>query len=178
MEQSSSRMDFRSVFEGNARYVWNVLRHLGVRERDIEDVCQEVFLVVHRNLDRFDGRSSVRTWIYAICIRTASDYRRRAHVRREEVTDAPPDESELPTQLDHVERSQARQLLESALDKLDEEKRAAFVLYEIEELTLKEVAEAIGCPLATAHARLQAARRSVEATFRRTHLGGWQHEAR
>ena len=57
-----------------------LLKH-GVREADVPDVCQETFVVVHRKLAEFEGRSALKTWIYGICARTASDYRRRAHVR-------------------------------------------------------------------------------------------------
>src|SRR4051812_1143348 len=75
------------VFREHAPFVWRALRRLGVREADVEDACQEVFVVVHRRLADFEGRSSVRTWVYGICVRVASDWRKRAHVRREIVTD-------------------------------------------------------------------------------------------
>src|SRR5207302_10408961 len=71
------------VFRQYAPFVWRALRRLGVPESDVEDVCQEVFVVVHRKLGDFEGRSSLRTWIYGICTRTASDYRRSGRVRRE-----------------------------------------------------------------------------------------------
>src|SRR5215831_12264435 len=75
------------VFRELAPFVWRALRRLGVAERDVEDVCQEVFMVVHRKIGEFEGRSTVRTWVYGIAIRVASDYRKRSHVRREVVTD-------------------------------------------------------------------------------------------
>src|SRR5690349_20281254 len=81
------RLTSRQVFDEHARYVFRVLKYLGVRESDVPDVCQEVFITVHRKIDGFEGRSSVRTWLYRICQRAASDHRRRAYVRREIVTD-------------------------------------------------------------------------------------------
>ena len=151
------------IFRDHAPFVWRGLRRLGVPESDVEDVCQEVFVVVHRKLADFEGRSSLRTWIYGICTRTASDYRRSGRVRREVVTDAPPDAPQEGTQHDTVALKQARATLDRILDELDDEKRSVFVLYEIEELTMAEVAEAIGCPLQTAYSRLHAARKVVEA---------------
>ncbi len=66
---------------------------LGVAEADIEDVCQEVFITVHRKLSEFEGRSALRTWLYGISLRVASDYRRRAYVRRERAVAEPRDDS-------------------------------------------------------------------------------------
>lgn len=156
------------VFRKEAPFVWRALRRLGVREADIEDVCQEVFVVVHRKLGDFEGRSSMRTWIYGICARTASDYRRSARVRREVVTDTPPDAPADAKQHEVIALRQAREKLDRILDRLDDDKRAVFVLYEIEELTMNEVAEALGCPLQTAYSRLHAARKIVEAAVQET----------
>jgi RNA polymerase sigma-70 factor (ECF subfamily) len=151
------------IFRQHAPFVWRGLRRLGVPECDVEDVCQEVFVVVHRKLADFEGRSSLRTWIYGICARTASDYRRSGRVRREVVTEAPPDAPHEGGQHEAVALKQARATLDRILDGLDDDKRAVFVLYEIEELTMAEVAEALGCPLQTAYSRLHAARKVVEA---------------
>ncbi len=151
------------IFREYAPFVWRTLRRLGVPECDVEDVCQEVFVVVHRKLDDFEGRSSVRTWIYGICARTASDYRRSGRVRREIITDVTPPGTDEGRQDEAVAFRQARAALDRILDTLDGDKRAVFVLYEIEELTMAEVAEALGCPIQTAYSRLHSARKLVEA---------------
>ena len=148
----------RAIFDEYSAFVWRTLRHLGVPERDIEDVCQEVFVVVHRKLESFEGRSTLRTWVYGICLRTASDYRRRAHVRREQPVDEVPTTTFEPDQEQSIERSRHRKRLLELLESLDEEKRQVFVLYEIEELEMKDIAEAMGTPLQTAYSRLRAAR--------------------
>ncbi|XXU61304.1 sigma-70 family RNA polymerase sigma factor [Sorangium sp. So ce1078] len=157
---------FRQLFEEYAPFVWRALRHMGVPDREVPDLCQEVFLVVHRKLGEFDGRSSLRTWIYGICFRTASEHRRRAHVRREEMTESIPDEGMPPPQPEELLRKQARELLQRALSSLDEEKRAVLVLFELEGLPMTEVAEVVGCPLSTAYSRLYAARKHCEDVFR------------
>lgn len=162
---------FAAIFREHAPYVWRVMRRLGVREADAEDLCQEVFVVVHRRLGDFEERSSMRTWIYGIAIRVASDHRRRAHVRRERPAEEVPEERRSAPQIAELERGQARALLDAALRELDDEKRAVFVLYEIEGLGMKEVAEAVGCPLQTAYSRLHAARKRVTETIERR-VGG------
>ena len=160
------------IFRQYAPFAWRALRRLGVPEADVEDVCQEVFVVVHRKLGDFQGRSSLKTWIYGICARTASDYRRSGRVRREVVTDSPPDAPHEAAQHDVVALKQARATLDRILDQLDDDKRSVFVLYEIEELTMAEVAEALSCPLQTAYSRLHAARKVVESAVERAKRDG------
>ena len=158
---------FAEVYRDYAAFVWPVLRRLGVRDADVEDVCQEVFLVVHRKLPEFAHRSSIRTWLYGIAVRCASDYRRRAHVKREapqpKLGDAPIDAPQPKSVADR----QARAVLDEILETFDEPKRAVFVLYELEELSMAEVAEAVGCPLQTAYSRLHAARAEFELAVSR-----------
>lgn len=158
---------FREVFDAHAPYVWRTLRRLGVRDADAHDMCQEVFVVVHRRLSAFDSSSSMRTWVYGITLRVASQYRRRAHHHREEITSEVPEGRVPPPQEDAFEKRQLLDRLSKALDLLDESKRAVFVLYELEELTMNEVAEVLGCPLQTAYSRLRAARDIVKEAFAR-----------
>lgn len=129
-------------------------------------MCQEVFLVVHRKLGEFDGRASLRAWIYGICVRKASDQRRLAHKKREQLTDVLPEPEESASGPDvSLDTRRALRKLDAALASLDDDKRAAFVLYEVEGLSLQEVASACGTPLQTVYSRLTAARRHVEAAL-------------
>lgn len=147
----------RAVFDEHARYVLRTLRRLGVREADVEDVAQEVFVTVHRKLPEFEGRSKLRTWLHAICLRLASDHRRRAHVVREQATDGSPFDRAGQGGEDGYVSFELRAFVRELLGTLDDDKRAVLVLYEIEGLTMREVAEALGCPLQTAYSRLHAA---------------------
>lgn len=162
MPFASGPLDPSAVFRDHAPYVWRALRRLGVPEADVEDVCQEVFLVVLRRHGDFEGRSSLRTWIYGIALRVASDYRRSARVRREVLTDEVPEERQSAPQHDVVALRESARALDGLLDALDDGKREVFVLYEIEQLTLAQVADAVGCPLQTAYSRLLSARKIVE----------------
>lgn len=165
--EPSDELSFREIFDEYAPFVWRTLRHLGIAEADLDDTCQDVFTTVHRKLESFEGRSTLRTWIYGICMRVASDRRRRAHVRRERPMAEPPARVVEATQEQDYAHEQARALLARLLDALDEDKRAVFVLYEIEGLPMKEIAEVVGCPLQTAYSRLHAARARVLQGARR-----------
>ena len=145
-------------------FLWRATLALGVPAADAEDLCQEVMVVVHRRLRDFDGQS-LRAWLYGICLRVTSDYRRSARVRRERTTDTVPERVLEPTQPDEVDARRAEDRLRRALDELDDDKRAAFVLFEVEQLTLREVSEAVGAPLQTVYSRLQAARAHVKSAF-------------
>jgi len=157
-------LSFAEVFRQHARYLWRALLGLGVRPADVDDVCQEVLLVVHRRLPEFDGRA-LRSWLYAICLRVSSEYRRSARIRREISVAEPPDSVLTSGPHEDVQVRELWDRLLVGLDQLDEDKRAAFVLYEIEELTVREISEAMGCPLQTAYSRLNAAREHMKTHF-------------
>lgn len=157
----------REIFDQHAPYVWRTLRYSGVAPSDLQDVCQEVFLVIHRRLPDFEGRSSLKTWIYQVCLRVAAGYRRRAHLRREQIMAEPPEHAAPNTPSEALEEHAARETLRQLLEGLDAAKREVFVLYEIEERPMTEVAEIVGCPLRTAYSRLEAARKEVMKSWER-----------
>jgi RNA polymerase sigma-70 factor (ECF subfamily) len=169
---------FGDIFDAHAEFVGRALRCLGVSERDLADACQEVFLVAHARLAEFEGRSSIRTWLYAICVRRALTYKRTVARRREDAVAEPPEPALAATSAStpegDVERARAVGMALEILDALDEEKRAVFALYEVEQLSMPEIAEVVGCPLQTAYSRLYAARREVarELVKRRARSGG------
>lgn len=162
--------DFAAVFSEHAPFVLRVLRHLGVPGADLQDQAQEVFLAVFKGLSSFEGRSTLRTWVYGICVRIASNHRRRAYVRRERSVPEPPEQALEPDQARALEQGQGSAALQRLLDSLDADKREVFVLYELEELPMREVAEACGCPLQTAYSRLHAARRVLLEKYREQEL--------
>ena len=156
------------IYDRHFDFVWRSARRMGVHEAAVDDVVQEVFLVAHRRLSGFEGRSSVKTWPFGILLRVVSDHRRR--LRRKG------GHSELPEGLAAAERScpaeQAQQrakvrLLHSLLDELDDDKRAVFVLAELEQMTAPEIADALSIKLNTVYSRLRAARKKFEAALAR-----------
>jgi RNA polymerase sigma-70 factor (ECF subfamily) len=166
--------DFRSIFETYGPFVTRALRQLEVPSADRHDLRQEIFVIVLRRLHEYDGRSSLRSWIYGICVRMASTYRRSARVRREQACESP--EPALSPAHDAASQDlgldsrRAFAHAEALLAKLDDEKRRVFVLYEIEGLSMIEVAEEVGCPLQTAYSRLHAARKGMKVLLQRSRL--------
>ena len=145
--------------------VAGTLRKLGVRTADVEDAAQEVFIEVFRYLPRFRGEAELGTWLYRLCISRAHQLRRRARTReklRRFLLLAPAQVTPEPLGLGEAE---ARRVIERALSALSEKQRAVFVLYELENVPGKQIAEILGCPEATVWRRLHEARRSFLAAM-------------
>lgn len=169
-EEANCALDLRSVHGQHADFVWTSLQRLGVREADLPDVHQDVFLVVHRKLDTYDGRAPIRAWLFGICRCKAAAYRRSAFFRREETTDAIDewtDEGEGSDLEANVEMRKARATLDAMLDRLDIDKRAVFVMFEIEGMACERIAETLGIPVGTVYSRLHLARKIIERAIER-----------
>ena len=154
-----------SVFRSHLRFVWRVLHYQGVPTADVEDMAQEVFVIVHRRLAEFKPGTSLRSWLYAICWRVASQHRRRSPARKE--VPLPLEALLAPTQTpeQRVGAKRRLELLNKGLSALEESQQLVFFLYEIEGMEMPEVAAAVGCPLQTGYTRLHAARARVKALF-------------
>ncbi len=156
------------IYESCFDFVWRSARRMGVAEASVDDVVQEVFLVAHRRLADFEGRSSIKTWLFSILLRVVSDHRRTLR-RKGGLAPLPPtlvaDEADCPA--GKTEQREAVRVLHSLLATLDEDKRAVFVLAELEQLTAPEIADALGVNLNTVYSRLRAARRDFERALER-----------
>jgi RNA polymerase sigma-70 factor, ECF subfamily len=160
---------FDQVYAAEFAFVWRNLRRLGVEEAALRDAAQDVFVVVHRRLGDFEGRAPLRSWIYSIVTRVARQYRRtreRKELRDVEDPERIPDSS-LPTPEDGAARGQALRLLVSLLETLDDDKREALVLCDLEGMTVPEVAAAVGSNVNTVYSRVRAARQQLRELLAR-----------
>lgn len=170
-ERPPNRSAFREVYDGNVRFVWRVLLRFGVPEDDLPDAVQDVFVVVHRKLPQFEGRSKLTTWLFEVCRRIAADRRRTDRACRE-LPDGDPIRGDAPTDVDwFVDRRRARALLERILENMTEEQRIVFVLFELDELGGDEIAELLDLPLGTVRSRLRLAREVFHRAAARLRTG-------
>jgi RNA polymerase sigma-70 factor, ECF subfamily len=154
------------------RVALRALRRLGVQEESLSDAAQDALLVVHRRRDDFRGEATVRTWLYGIVLRVASDYRRKsrrqqAFFRVGEETFAEQVPCSAPSPFERLEQRAAQRLLHALLEELPEQLRAVFVLVELEELQISDAASALEIPTTTCKSRLRTARRLFEAAVMR-----------
>ena len=152
-----------AIFREHAPFVLRTLERFGFGHSDADDLCQEVFLVVHNRIRDFENRSTLRTWIYGITAKVASAHRRRAWVRRERSAALAAEGVAPSDPCTELEHRQALALLDRALSSLSAGKREAFALFELEEMTAREIADALGCPEKTIVSRVLAARREISA---------------
>jgi RNA polymerase sigma-70 factor (ECF subfamily) len=161
---------FGAIFRQEFDYVWFTLRQLGVSARDLEDVTHDVFILVYRHLDKYDANRPIRPWLFGFAYRAASDYRRLARHRVDTRADLSDLMDPSPSTLDQLAVRQSLELAWKALGKLDLDRRAVFLLHEVEGYAMPEIATALQIPLNTAYSRLRLARndfaRTVEALRR------------
>jgi RNA polymerase sigma-70 factor (ECF subfamily) len=166
-------LTFEQVYDENVDFVWRTLARLGASSEMVEDVTQEVFLVVHRRLSEFEGRSSIKTWLFGIARRVMHDHRRSARRRNPQSED--PSERTDVSSLRDAQRlpdaaaaaAEAARLLYALLDELDDEKREVFILAELEQIPAQEIATALGISVNTVSSRLRLARAAFNASLAR-----------
>jgi RNA polymerase sigma-70 factor (ECF subfamily) len=154
-------------YEAHFDFIWRSLRRLGVAASSVDDATQEVFLVVFQRLETFEGRSSLKTWLFGVALRVARRFAQRLRTEQsEQLPESLPD-TETRGQDDSLARLEAVRTLYAILSRLDREKRAVFVMSELEQMTAPEIAEASGTTLNTVYSRLRGARRDFEAALKR-----------
>lgn len=175
---SSSRLvqrtQFLTLYDVWCESVIRWIRALGGPEADRDDIAQEVFLVASRRLHAFDG-SNPAAWLYRITQRQVRDFRRRTWIRKiftREHTDAVealPDDGSSPARA--LERKENQRILNALLSKMNVDRRAAFVLFEIDGLSGEEIAKIQGVAVNTVWKRLHVARKEFLALVARHERG-------
>lgn len=157
VSESDQPDSFDAIYAREFEYVWRTLGRLGVPPSDIADAAHDVFVVVYKKRDEIDPTRSIRPLLFGIARRIAAIARRKqrpeSSIDAELVVDAPP----------HAERD----LLWHALAGLDEDRRAVFILHDLEGHTGPEIAAQLGIPVNTVHSRLRLARADLLATLQR-----------
>jgi RNA polymerase sigma-70 factor, ECF subfamily len=136
-------LELHRLFKETYHGIWRLLRGLGVPQGRLDDAAQQVFLVyAERHADVVKGRE--RAFLFGIALKVARVVRRPSE--------------DVPAVDELTDQKRARDLLDVMLDKMDPELRSVFVLYEIEGLTMPEIATMVEVPLGTAASRLRRAR--------------------
>jgi RNA polymerase sigma-70 factor, ECF subfamily len=137
-----------------------------VRDADLADATQEVFIVVSSKLGTLEPGVRMTTWLYGIALRVGANQRRKVERKREELseeTEAIAGEARGPDPEEALAREEARRELAEVLDAMPAEQRIVFEMFELEEVTCPAIAEALGIPLGTTYTRLRAARATFAA---------------
>ena len=180
MLRRTATPEFRALFDQHLEFVWRWLGHMGVREADVLDLAQKVFLTAYLKLGEFEGPSHMKSWLFAICRRVASDYRRTARFRREIATEAEAFDLYIDTHEDaqkSAESRERRQQADAILNRLPEAQRLVFVLFELEEMNGQDIAQLVGVSVGTVRSRLRLARQAFSREAKRLRQGSAQKQA-
>lgn len=163
------------MYEENFAFVWRSARRLGVSDSALEDIAQEVFLVVHRRLPAFEGKSCIKPWLFGIVLRVVRDARRSlrrkpanlgGHARATTNLDSVADACSLSPH-DSVAEAEAVRMLHAFLDAMPESRRQVFILAELEQMGVADIAAAVGANVNTVYSRLRAARAEFDRAVTR-----------
>jgi RNA polymerase sigma-70 factor (ECF subfamily) len=164
---------FHQIYRTELQYVANLVRRLGVGAPLVEDLTHDIFLAAYRRHQSYDPTRPIRPWLTAFAFKRVSAFRERAQARYEVPhAQLPEVEDTTPSAEHRVAARQSRELVLRALEALDLEKRAIFVLVEIDGCPVPEVAEALGIPLNTAYSRLRRGRELFEVEVSRLQKAG------
>jgi RNA polymerase sigma-70 factor (ECF subfamily) len=163
--------DLHAFYLGHVDFVRRAVARLGGPAADVDDLAHEVFLVVLRRPDAFEGRSAASTWLYGIAVRVVAAARRRARLRRFLGLDDAPARGEAPDAAGTFEHLAAAETVYRVLERIAERKRTVFILFELEGLSGEEIAAAVGCPVKTVWTRLHHARREFTAGLKALEKG-------
>lgn len=159
---------FRSLVEQHFEFVWRSVRRLGVPSSDADDAAQEVFVVTARKLQSIEADRE-RAFLFGTAVRVASTRRRTRRRHPEdpaETLDARPLDGDASPE-ERVELAEARAMLQGILDGMSDDQRTVFVLAELEETSVREIAELLDVPVGTVSSRLRAARESFASEVKR-----------
>ena len=167
LDEDSTKQRLQQLIETRYDFVWRSLRRLGVTEGDVDDCLQHVFLIAARKISAIRPQSEA-SFLFQTALRVASNRRRTLKRRREVLTDDSEDAADsAPGPEDLVDLRRARAQLDALLDLMSLELRAVFVLFEIDRMTLSEIAQLLGVPRGTVASRLRRARADFRARAKR-----------
>lgn len=158
--------DLARLYEAHAPFVRDLAARLVGPAGDPEDLVQEAFVIAWRRQDALARGVPARAWLTGILLKLVQASRRARRVRRFLGLDAAAGVADAASPSGAFERREASRLVYEALDGLSDKKRTVFVLFELQELTGPEIAEALGCPVQTVKTRLFYARQEFEKRLR------------
>lgn len=148
----------RAMMTAHFDFIWRLLRRLGVQPADVDDCAQQVFVIAAHKLPVIASKSE-QSFLFGIALNVAAEARRVHLKRRDKAAGLYPEARDpRPSPDELLDRTRARMLLDRVLDAMPMESRAVFVLHELEEMPLHEIAPLLSIPIGTAASRLRRGR--------------------
>jgi RNA polymerase sigma-70 factor (ECF subfamily) len=156
---AATQARFTEVYQHEFAYVWRSLSRLGAPAPAQEDLAHDVFAIAYRQWSDYDPARPLRPWLFGIAYRVVLDWKRKAQNTRESATEIPEGCDPASNQEETLGNRQALAQAARALAALELDRRTVFIMHELDEQTMPEIAAALDIPLNTAYSRLRLARR-------------------
>lgn len=163
------------MFHHHYDFVWRSVRRLGVSPEAVDDAAQEVFVVASRKLEAIEVGKE-KAFLFGAAVRVASDSRRARQRRRRSLSDDQPEPVDAtPAVGELVDQKRAREILDDIVGQLPEDTRPIFVLFELEGMTMAQIASCLDLPAGTVASRLRRARELFAAHVARLEARSTKH---
>ena len=164
------RRAFEEIYRSFSGFVFAVALRMMRSRPDAEEITQDVFIKVYKNLGRFEARASFKTWIYRITVNTVSDACKKGSREKRKQSDYETYEAagqQEPDAPRNLEKEQVENQAEKLLSRINPAQRMCSVLREIEELSYDEVAKALNVNINTVRTRIKRGREALMALARK-----------
>lgn len=149
---------FEALYSQYFDFVWRSLRRLGIGPALVEDATQDTFMILHRRLRDLRPDASPKAFLFGIALRVAHDYRRTARRKGADRLDLESAISKEAGPFERTAKAEAVRVIERFLASLDDDKRAVFLLAELEGMTAPEIGDALSVNVNTVYSRLRMSR--------------------
>jgi len=162
--QSGDIHAFEDLYKKASGFVYNVALSVTNNKSDADEITQDVFIKIYKNIGKFRSLSSIKTWIYRIAVNTAINHKKASQKHTENREDPETAFRSIAAKervRDNVAKKDAKERISKLLTILNPDQRACILLREIEGLDYKEIANVLGVNINTVRTRLKRARRKL-----------------
>ena len=165
-----SQAGFKQMYRDHLGFVYSVLQRLGAPGPQLEDLCHDVFMTAFRKREDYDPARPLKPWLFGLAFRLMLNVKRKANVSGDDAALSTIEGSGGNPELAY-QHQQARTELTRAVEGLEPDRRAVFVLHDLEGQAAPEIARALEIPLNTAYSRLRLARADILQATQRLRAG-------
>lgn len=163
---------FEELIKGYKKSAYNIALRVMRNAEDAEDASQEALIKIFKNISSFNMESTFKVWMYRVVVNTCIDFKRRKNVNTlsidetidlgsgREIQREIPDESNNPDAL--IERNYSTQLVNDAINMLEDDFKTIIILRDIKGFTYDEISQILSCNLGTVKSRLSRARKRLK----------------
>jgi RNA polymerase sigma-70 factor, ECF subfamily len=169
LNHSDDQKSFEQLYYDHKDFIYNICRRYCNDHSEAEDVCHDIFIKIHKNLESFRKESKISTWIYRLTVNHCLNHIRRKKIlgwlSLDFIVDEEKTAYDLPSQSGNIEAEyelkESNEILNAALAKLPERQKTALLLHKYEDLSYQEIAEIMNCSVSSVESLTFRAKQSL-----------------